>query len=210
MHSPQDEIVAIEHAANLYHAAFHPKSFITLDGANHMLTDKDDAHYAGEVIASWVGRYIDKQEKEELHTQEQVVARLGTDGYTTDIKVGKHNITADEPKDVGGNDFGPSPYGLLVASLAACKAMTAQMYARRKGWNLEEVNIHLSFDRIYANDCEDCDKPDKKIDEFKAAYEFIGKLDEKQKMRLMEIANKCPVHKTIAGNPRFQSALINT
>jgi putative redox protein len=132
LHSPQDEIVEIENAAKIYHASFHPKSFITLDGADHMFSNRGDAHYAGEVFASWVRRYIELEQKSPLKTNRQVMAKLGSEGFTTDIKAGRHVLTADEPVRVGGDDFGPSPYELLVSALAACKAMTLQIYARRK------------------------------------------------------------------------------
>lgn len=209
MHSPQDRIVAIEHAANLYHAAFHPKSFVTLDNADHMLSNKNDAHYAGALISAWVKRYIDKPEPRELKSHKQVVARLGAEGFTTDIKIDRHSLIADEPHEVGGDDFGPSPYELLASSLAACKAMTLQMYARRKKWDLQELSVHVSYDRRYMDDCTDCEKSDKKLEFFDTEFEFVGDLDEEQKARLIEIAGKCPVHRTITGNPKFTSKLID-
>ncbi len=210
MHSPQDEIVEIENAAKIYQAAHHPKSFVTLDGADHMLSEANDAHYAGEVISSWVKRYINIGEKEVLKTSRQVIARLDDDDtYTTEIKAGLHSLTADEPKQVGGNAFGPTPYELLLSALAACKAMTMQMYARRKKWDLQSVKVHISYDKNYKEDCEDCIESDKKIDLFSSELEFEGNLDAKQKERLKEIANKCPVHRTLAGNPEFVSKLIS-
>lgn len=201
LHSPQDEIVEIENAAEIYHAAFHPKSFITLDGSDHMLSDKQNARYAGEVIAAWVRRYIDIEEREELDSSFHVVARLEDDNaYTTDIKAGDHYLTADEPTSIGGNDFGPTPYELLASALAACKAMTLQMYARRKKWLLEEVRVHVSYENSYAEDCLNCSEKESRLGLFKTAVEVEGELDEKQVGRLKEIADKCPVHKTLTGN----------
>ncbi|MEL6924590.1 MAG: bifunctional alpha/beta hydrolase/OsmC family protein, partial [Bacteroidota bacterium] len=154
LHSPQDNIVEIENAAKIYHAAYHPKSFVTLDGANHMLSNKDDAYYAGTIIASWVRRYIDLPAKEDLKTDKQVVARLGETGFTTEIRAGHHALIADEPEEIGGNDFGPDPYELLNAALGACTAMTLEMYARRKKWDLKQVKVHLSYKKDYREDCK--------------------------------------------------------
>ena len=208
LHSPQDEIVEIENAAKIYHAAFHPKSFITLDGSDHMLSNPDNARYAGDVIAAWVRRYIDVRMIEELRTDKQVVARLEDESiFTTDIKAGDHFITADEPKDIGGSDFGPTPYELLASSLAACKAMTMQMYARRKKWPLEEVKVHVSYDRNHIEDCQDCEDDKVGLETFLTELEMIGDLDEKQKQRIKEIADKCPVHRTLAGNLNFKTKL---
>ncbi len=206
MHSPQDEIVAIENAAKIYHAAFHPKSFITLNNADHMLTNKDDAFYTGSVISSWVRRYIDIPKKEKLVTEKQVIARLGNEGFTTEIKAGRHGMIADEPESVGGNDFVPSQYELVNAALGACTAMTLQMYARRKKWDLQEVNVHLSFDRSYKQDCDECTESERRLDKFEKVLEFKGDLSDEQKKRLAEIADRCPVHRTLAGNPSFQTS----
>jgi len=197
LHSPQDRIVEIENAAKIYHAAKHPKSFVTLNNADHMLTNKDDAYYVGSVISSWVKRYIELPEKPKLTTHKQVVAKLGSEGFTTDIMAGRHGMMADESEDVGGNDFGPSPYEMLNASLAACTAMTLQMYARRKKWDLQDVQVHLSFKRSYKEDCEHCDKNDRRLETFDREIEIKGNLDEAQVSRLMEIANRCPVHRTL-------------
>lgn len=197
MHSPQDRIVEIENAAKIYHAAKHPKSFVTLNNADHMLTNKDDAYYVGNVISSWVKRYIDVPKKQPLTTHKQVVANLGNEGYTTEIMAGRHGLIADESEELGGNDFGPSPYEMLNASLGACTAMTLQMYARRKKWDLQEVEVHLSFDRSYRDDCEHCDETDRRLETFEREIVVRGNLDQTQINRLLEIANKCPVHRTL-------------
>ncbi|NNE15436.1 MAG: OsmC family protein [Saprospiraceae bacterium] len=203
LHSPQDEIVEIENAAKIYHAAFHPKSFVTLDEADHMLTNKNDAFYSGQVISSWVKRYIDVPDTEVLKTDKQVIVKLGNEGYTTEIMAGRHAIIADESESLGGNDFGPSPYELLNASLGACTAMTLQMYARRKKWDLQEVRVHLDFKRSYKEDCEACPESDRRIDKFEKVIEMEGDLTDGQRQRLLEIANKCPIHRTLAGSPQF-------
>jgi putative redox protein len=211
LHSPQDRVVEIENAAQIYHAAKHPKSFITLNNADHMLTNKDDAFYVGNMIATWAKRYVDvKDISEELSTHRQVVARLGDSGFTTEIMAGKHGFIADESEKVGGDDFGPSPYELLNASLGACTAMTLQMYARRKKWDLQEVKVHLSFSRSYKEDCEHCDQNDRRLDIFEREIEIKGDLDEKQIARLLEIAEKCPVHKTLEAAAVVKTKLIKT
>jgi putative redox protein len=205
LHSPQDRVVEIENAAKIYHAARHPKSFITLNGANHMLNDKDDAFYAGSVIGSWVKRYIEQPEPEKLSTSKQVMVQLENEGFTTEIMAGRHGFLADESEALGGNDFGPSPYELLNASLGACTAMTLQMYARRKKWLLKTVEVHLSFDRKYADDCVDCSNPKSKISHFDVCIILEGDLSQEQRERLLEIAHKCPVHKTLAENVSFNT-----
>ena len=208
MHSPQDRIVEIENAAHIYHAAMHPKSFVTLNDADHMLTNKNDAFYVGNVVATWAKRYIDVPQKEKLTTHKQVVARLGSTGYTTDIMAGKHGMIADESENLGGADFGPSPYEILNASLGACTAMTLQMYARRKKWDLQEVNVHLSFTRSYKDDCEHCDINERRLEVFDREIEIKGNLDENQVNRLLEIANKCPVHRTLEASAEVRTRLL--
>ena len=208
MHSPQDSIVEIENAAKIYHAAYHPKSFVTLDGADHMLVNKEDAAYAGRVIATWVTRYIEIPEKEKLVTEEQVVAKLGDIGFTTEIMAGSHGLLADEPLSVGGDNFGPSPYELLSSALGACTAMTLQMYAKRKKWDLKEVEVHLSHGKRYVEDCSTCEEnKGSRIDHFDRIIEFEGNLDEAQKARLLEIADRCPVHRTLEGEIRIHTTL---
>lgn len=199
MHSPQDLTVAIENAAWLYDKARHPKSFVTLDGADHLLSNKPDAHYAGQVIATWANRYLDLPSQEKLRSDHTVALRLGKDGFTSEVMVRHHNLTADEPPSIGGNDYGPNPYELLSASLGACTAMTIQMYARRKKWAVQEVRVHLDHRKDYATDLQQADEKPSKIDVFDRVVELVGDLDEKQRARLMEIADRCPVHRTLHG-----------
>lgn len=211
MHSPQDTIVGIDNAANIYQLAKHPKSFVTLDGADHMLTDQKDAYYAGQVISSWVTRYVEFPEEEKLKTDEQVVVRLeDEDIYTTDILAGSHSMTADEPASIGGNDFGPSPYELLNSSLGACTAMTLQMYARRKKWDLQEVTVHLSHAKknSHPDDMNQLGAANSLIDRFERIIELKGDLTGEQRMRLLDIANKCPVHRTLATPQEFATRLL--
>ena len=197
MHSPQDIIVEVKNAREIYEAAMHPKSFISLDGADHLLSDKADSMYVGKVIAAWSIRYVDFEETEELSTDKRVVSRTGDDGYTTEIKAGDHFFLADEPSSVGGKNLGPTPYDLLVAALGACTSMTLRMYADRKEWPLEEVKVHLLHNKEHSEDCDQCDKEGAKIDTITREIELFGDLSEDQKERLLEIADKCPVHKTL-------------
>lgn len=199
LHSPQDTTVEIKNAELIYHAARHPKSFVSLDGADHLLTRKEDSTYVGQVITGWAQRYVDIPERNALKSDHQVAAILDQeDGYTTELKVGNHYLTADEPVDVGGNDFGPSPYEYVSAGLASCTAMTLHMYARRKKWPLERVEVHTSYGgKTHAADCEACETDSAKIDTFYREIRIEGTLDEKQITRILEIADRCPVHKTL-------------
>lgn len=209
MHSPQDELVGIKNAEEIYVAAHHPKSFVSLDGADHLLSEKDDSRYAGGVIAEWATRYIELPTNRELDTSNDVVASLNDETpFTTAMKVGDHYITADEPESYGGNNFGPSPYQLVSAGLSACTAMTIQMYARRKQWPVQNVEVHTTYSKDHALDCENCESDAAKIDTFKREIKFEGALDDKQIERLLQIANKCPVHKTLESETQIFTKLL--
>ncbi len=206
LHSPQDGVVAIKNAEEIYKASHHPKSFVSLDGADHMLSSKEDDIYAGQVIAGWASRYVKASERVDssLSTTEQVVARLlAEDGFTTQMKVGNHYLLADEPLDFGGNDFGPNPYEIVAAALSACTAMTLQLYAKRKKWPLTAVEVHTSYRKQYAGDCENCEDPMAKIDTFYREIHAEGTLDADQRKRLISVADKCPVHKTLEGKAQI-------
>ncbi|KAA3622974.1 MAG: OsmC family protein [Flavobacterium sp.] len=209
MHSPQDSTVGIKNAEEIYIAARHPKSFVSLDGADHLLMRAEDSEYAGKVIAGWAARYVDIPRGPKIKSRHDVVASLsGNEGFTTQMKVGNHYMVADEPESVGGNDFGPSPYDLVSAGLSACTAMTIQMYARRKGWDVRHVEVHTSYSKQYMADCENCETDSAKIDTFNREIKFEGELDEKQLARLLEIANKCPVHRTLHSETQVITKLI--
>lgn len=208
MHSPQDNIVGIENAASIYKAAKHPKSFISLYGADHLLTNKRDSIYAGDVISTWVKRYIDMPTKKIPDTDQQVIVRTGAEGYTSDIKAREHTLVADEPESVGGADLGPTPYDLLLSGLGACTGMTLRMYADRKKWDLKEVRVHLSHSKIHKDDCDTCDTKESKIDKIERIIEVEGNLTDDQKQRLSEIADKCPVHKTLHSEIHIETRLL--
>ncbi len=209
LHSPQDEIVGIDNASLMYQAARHPKSFIALDGADHLLSNKNDSHYAGEIIASWAQRYLQLPDVTSLDTEHQTVALVGDKeaGYTTLIKAGKHYIIADEPEDLGGNDFGPTPYELLSSSLATCTTMTLRMYANRKNLEVREIKVHVNHNKRHCEDCANAEAG-ARIDHFERLIEITGNINADQRQRLLEIADKCPVHKTLEGEIRIVSRLV--
>jgi len=209
LHSPQDELVEIKNAEEIYVAAHHPKSFVSLDGADHLLTRKEDSIYVGEVIAGWASRYVTIPKSTKVETKHDAVASLdGDQQFTTQMKVGNHYMLADEPEHVGGSDFGPNPYEFVAAGLSACTVMTIQMYARRKGWILDNVEVHTSYGKEHAVDCEHCDDDSAKIDTFHREIKFDSNLDEKQIKRILQIADKCPVHKTLHSETQIITKLI--
>ena len=218
MHSPQDDIVGIVNAEDIYKSAKHPKSFITLDGAGHLLMDKGESVYVGKVIAGWSSRYLtikkdsdnDDPKSESKEIKHEVVASLKKeDGFTTRMTLGDHSSIADEPEKVGGKNFGPTPYEFVSAGLSACTAMTIQMYAKRKEWDVAHVEVHTTYNREHAADCKNCEDDKTKIDTFKRRISFKGDLDDKQKKRLLQIADKCPVHKTLHSETQVITVLIN-
>ena len=198
MHSPQDTTVGIENAEEIYIAARHPKSFVTLDGADHLLMKKEDSIYVGSVIATWAKRYISIPKTDTVSTTHQAVASLDAeDGFTTQMTVGSHTMMADEPTSFGGNDFGPSPYEFVSAGLSACTAMTVQMYVKRKGWDLQNIEVHTSHSKVAKQVVENGEQKEIKVDTFNREIKLKGNLDDKQIQRILQIADKCPVHKTL-------------
>ena len=206
-HSPQDEVVGIENARKIYEALHHPKSFISLAGADHLLTDKGDARYVGQLIEAWANRYIKDEEKSQLSTEKQVAARLDHEKFSTEIIAGRHRFLADEPERVGGDDLGPTPYDLLASALAACTAMTLRMYANHKKWELDEIEVHVDHTQEHLDDSAKTDQAKSKIDVFKRYLSLEGNLDKKQKDKLLEIANKCPVHRTLHNTIEIETSL---
>lgn len=212
MHAPFDKVVGIDNAKWIYEQAVHPKSFISLDNADHILSSTEDSNYVGQVIAAWASRYLPDSRERTLESNLEVVVSLDPEHkYTTLIKAGRHYLTADEPEHVGGDDFGPSPYQLLSSALGACTAMTLKMYADRKNWELGEVQIHLHHDKVYADDqnasIQNGDKP-KKMDLIIRKLELEDHLTDAQKERLLEIANRCPVHRTLEKSVLIRTELV--
>lgn len=208
MHSPFDEVVGIENAARLYRMAKHPKSFVSLDHADHLLSNKADSAYVASVLAAWASRYVDIREGpsdiEELREADRAVTRTGEGTFHTDIAVRQHILVADEPSSVGGEDAGPTPYDYLIAGLGACTSMTLQMYAGRKEWPLEEARVSLKHRRVHAEDCKNCEA-EERLDVVDREIELVGPLDDEQRARLMEIADRCPVHRTLEAGVRVET-----
>ncbi len=200
LHSPTDQTVGIENAAQIFTAAKHPKSFVTLDNTDHLITDKEDAEYAAEVIAAWSARYLGiRQSAAPIGAPEGIVrsTEADPDGFLQDITAGPlHHTLADEPTTYGGTNKGMTPYQFLSAGLAACTSMTIRMYARRKSWPLEKIHVDVTHNKVHAQDCETCQATEGKVDEFIREIHLSGPLDNTQKQRLLEIADKCPVHRT--------------
>jgi putative redox protein len=200
MHSPRDTTVSIDNAANIYKAAKHPKSFISLDDADHLLLKEQDSLYVGMMIAAWCHRYIDtpvQEETEKINVDNRVTTSTGNEDFFTEVFANGHAMIADEPVKYGGTDRGPTPYEYLLAGLGACTSMTLQMYARRKKLPLEKAVVRMTHEKVHAEDCGHCESKEGKIDRVVREIELLGELNDEQRQRLLEIAERCPVHKTL-------------
>lgn len=212
MHSPLDSIVSISEASKIYQAAMHPKSFLSLDTADHLLTNKEDAEYAAVTLAAWASRYLKidvSKSKTKANSLEKGVSRVTEldKVFLRGLYTKDHDYIADEPVSYGGGNLGPSPYDLLLWSLGACTSMTIRMYANRKKWPLYDIIIDLKHNKIHAKDCADCQKTDGKVDIIERTISFKGDLSDEQKARLLEIADRCPVHRTLENNPHIKTYL---
>ncbi|MDJ0827874.1 MAG: bifunctional alpha/beta hydrolase/OsmC family protein [Rhodobacter sp.] len=211
MHAPRDAIVSIDNAANIFMAAKHPKSFVTLDGADHLVSKPADAEYAAEVIAAWATRYVDIRPPAPPPGAPEGIVRVSEadpKGFLQDVNHGpRHHTVADEPLAYGGTNRGMSPYGFLSAGLGACTSMTIRMYARRKGWPLSHVSVDVSHDKVHAQDAES-NGVGQKIDSFHRSISLEGELDAVQRQKLLEIADKCPVHRTLESSSKITTALV--
>lgn len=201
LHAPRDAIVGIDNASTIFLAAKHPKSFISLDDADHFLSREQDAEYVADVISSWSSRYLDIAPEPKSPTVPEGVVRVAeaeASGFRQDITIGgKHQIVSDEPVEMGGTDLGPSPYQLLSAALGACTAMTIRLYANRKDMPLKHITCDVTHAKSHARDCQDCDKPQAKVDVFDRSIRLEGDLTAEQRDSILEIADKCPVHRTL-------------
>lgn len=210
MHAPRDATVGVENATRIFTAAKHPKSFVTLDDADHLVSRPEDAEYAAEVIAAWAGRYLDlRPPAPPIGAPEGIVrvSEADADGFLQDVSSGPfHHTLADEPLAYGGTNKGMSPYGFLAAGLGACTSMTIRMYVRRKGWPLEHISVDVSHDKVHAQDAET--SKEMRIDQFRREIRLIGDLDEAQRARLLEIADKCPVHRTLEAGAKVVTVLV--
>jgi putative redox protein len=209
MHAPHDRVVGIDNAGQIFGAAKHPKSFVTLDSADHLLSNAQDAEYGAEVIAAWSARYLDLRPPAPPPGAPEGIVRVSEadpDGFLQDVAAGPaHHMLADEPLAYGGSNRGMSPYGFLSAGLGACTSMTIRMYARRKGWALAHVRVDICHDKVHAQDAET--GSGQKIDTFKREVFLEGDLDDDQRAKLMEIADKCPVHRTLERGAKVVTVL---
>jgi putative redox protein len=209
LHSPADDTVGIENATRIFAAAKHPKSFVSLADADHLLARRSDAIYAGNVIAAWVERYLGAppQVQASAHAgpRDVVVTETRSGPFEQSITIGPHRLVADEPVAVGGRDSGPGPYELLLAGLGACTAMTLRLYAERKALPLERVSVRLRHDKIHAEDCEACETKVGMLDRIDRTIALEGDLDEAARNRLLEIADKCPVHRTLTSEVEIRT-----
>ncbi len=208
LHSPIDEVVGIQNAAHIYERAIHPKSFISLDTADHLLSQEADSRYAGQAIAAWAERYLEP--KPAALADDDTLVRLDGKGFRCDILAAGHSLIADEPESVGGTNLGPSPYDYLLAGLGACTAMTLRIYADHKKLPLESVEVRLRHQKIHAKDCEDCETNVGKVDEIERILTLNGRLTEEQRARMLEIADKCPVHRTLEAEIKVRTKLENS
>ncbi|MEO6195820.1 MAG: alpha/beta fold hydrolase [Thermoanaerobaculia bacterium] len=205
-HSPVDNIVGLDHARRLFEMARHPKSFVSLDTANHLLSDERDARYVGDMLAVWAERYLEGvqpvgsligKNEPEIGKEGEVLVIGPPSGFAQEIIAHRHRLVADEPKEVGGTESGPTPYDLLLGALGACTSMTLRMYADRKQLPLEGVRVRLRYSKIHALDCIQCETKVGKIDHIDREIEVLGALTEEQRSRLLEMADRCPVHRTL-------------
>jgi putative redox protein len=211
MHAPRDTVVGVENATEIFKAAKHPKSFVTLDSADHLVSKAEDAEYAADVICAWAQRYLDMRPPAPPPGAPEGVVRVSeadAGGFLQDVMAGpKHHTRADEPETYGGADRGMTPYQFLSAGLGACTAMTIRMYARRKGWPLAHVQVDVTHEKVHAQDCKDCADNGAKIDSFRREIRLEGDLDDDQRARLLEIADRCPVHRTLEAEARIETVL---
>ncbi|MFY2824756.1 alpha/beta fold hydrolase [Ruegeria sp. MALMAid1280] len=210
LHAPRDETVSIDNASTIFLAAKHPKSFVTLDDADHLITRASDAEYAADVIAAWVTRYIPLSPPAPPPGAPEGVVRVtevDPSGFLQDIQSGpRHHAVADEPASYGGTDRGMSPYGFVSSGLGACTSMTIRMYARRKRWPLTGITVDVCHNKVHGQDAGLAG--DGKIDQFRRKIRLEGPLDPEQRARLLEIADKCPVHRTLEGSAQITTELL--
>ncbi len=213
-HSPVDQVVGIDNAGRIYQAARHPKSFVSLEDADHLLLRENDSLYVGSVLAAWASRYLPEAGGEAATGEEGTAAMnddhrirvtTGAKGYRTRISARSHDLRADEPTSLGGDDTGPTPYELLAGALGSCTTITLRMYADRKGWPLEDVEVHLNHSKEKRRP-RDPDA-DPRTDHFKREVVLHGPLDPEQKERLLQIADRCPVHRSLETGVKVSTRL---
>ncbi len=207
LHAPLDEIVSIDEASKIFQHAKHPKSFVSLDGADHLVSRAEDAEYVADIIAAWAKRYIPTSQnaQKEAVANGQVLVGEANKKFLRQVATDDHAWVADEPKKVGGDNLGPDPYEHLLAALGTCTSMTIRMYANHKKIPLEDVDITLSHSREHNKDCEECDEPTARLDVLRRSIKLTGNLSDAERTRLLQIADRCPVHKTLEGDLQIRT-----
>lgn len=211
-HAPHDQIVCIDNAARLYQAAAHPKNFLSLGAADHLLGNPADAVYIADMLTAWTRRYLSAEQRpaeaaEDAAPGYVLVREDGEGRLSQTIQAGRHRLRADEPLDLGGTDHGPSPYDHLLAALGACTNMTLRLYAERKNIPLGPISVRLSHRKIHAEDCATCETKEGRIDAIDRTIAFAGPVSAELRQRLLEIADKCPVHRTLHGEVTVRTRL---
>ena len=215
LHSPVDNVVSVDHAARLFGAARHPKSFVSLDGADHLLSDPADARYAASMIAAFADRYIVDARDRRPRSEGLIVAETAHGNYVNHVVVGRHHFIADEPEAANGQDAGPAPYDLLASALGACTSMTVRMYADRKGMPLDRVMVEVRHAKVDVDDCPECrDNPrltgtKGRIDRFERLITLAGELSDAERDRLLQVSERCPVHRTLEGGSAIATRLVD-
>ena len=217
-HAPTDQTVGIEQAGKIYAAARHPKSFVSLDGADHLLSNPTDALYVGNVLAAWAERFLDVDDAGPVgaeppqtvsaYDDPTVSATTGASGFRTALQARGFALAADEPASIGGTQTAPTPYDYLGLALASCTSMTIQMYARRKQLPLDSVRVTVSHDRVHATDCAECDRVEGHIDRLTRTVSLTGDLSDAQRDRILQIADRCPVHRTLENDIHVVTELV--
>lgn len=210
-HSPVDQVVNVNEAGKIFQAAKHPKSFVSLDDADHLLTNQSDADYVALTLTAWASRYLklepvkaQSHDRPEVETGEVLVTEQDAH-FLRGLYTADHQWQADEPKDQGGSNQGPNPYDLLLMSLGACTSMTLRMYANHKKLEIENLQVRLKHKRVHAEDCEDCETKEGMVSEIERELSYESSLTDEQHQRLLDIADKCPVHKTLSGDIRIRT-----
>ena len=209
LHAPFDATVSVEEASKIFEKAKHPKNFVSLDKADHLLMREEDAKYVGSVIGSWARRYVELDQPESSVEEVPGIIASGdtAKGFYNVVKARFHEFIVDEPLSYGGTDIGPTPYEYLGAALGSCTSMTLNGYARRKELDVSQVSVHVTHTRIHAEDCEACEKEDGKVDQFSREISITGNITDEQRQRMLEIADRCPVHKTLENEIQIKTSL---
>lgn len=219
-HGPRDQTVGVDNAARIFKAAKHPKSFVSLDDADHLLSRKADSQYVATVLSAWGSRYLNGEELAddgeeaaaerpdiELESGQTYVGETGEGKFSNHVLAGEHYMRADEPAEVGGDNMGATPYGFLTGGLGACTSMTLRMYADRKDWSVDKIEVRLEHEEVHASDCETCETDQGKIDRIERRIAIEGDLDDQQRQRMVEIADKCPVHESLTRRNVIETTL---